>query len=501
MYQSAAVVTKCEGGTGMFLIPVGSADVGNTQRIMEIPTNTYAVKLAFLLPMGATVGVYERSTATCLIGSACNDLNTLEHEGETIERIRLPYGDVCGRQPFILTPFSLALGFKHTRYFYFTQEEVNATFCVNYDNDALGDIALVKNAQLEFIVIPERAPVDLLVELVFVAPALNTAFTAGLWYEHGVVDDCPADLPGCTACATINCGDDSMIPVCSGFPAIALGRTPDTPNNYYHPGHYFAMNPLWACAMEVDHCNHIPQPYKKSDFCVAAPVYNAGTPTSGVPGSYSVCWSHGAGGADFGTPIDEEFGLYGPLPSQPFACTIGELCEVTIVGLGLDVSNELRIIESGECATGTGIAATWGLENIHHRANPVESEAVAFLNPTDRTTVNADANESVFTLGTPQNPAVSGYHYKLCWDFDAKLAAGGQNYIVDITGRLGTVVLNGPFTFEFSCTLGQECRGQLEGIGLSEKNRLALLEGGDCGDVAPNLITWEGTTTDTTPSI
>ena len=80
------------------------------------------------------------------------------------------------------------------------------------------------------------------------------------------------------------------------------------------------------------------------------------------------------------------------------ACTLGLQCDVSLDGHGLETTNKIVAISSGECgdASPTVDTQTWGEEN------PLEEGGVA-----------EDKASAAFTLGLPVL-GTPGDHYKLC---------------------------------------------------------------------------------------
>jgi hypothetical protein len=139
-----------------------------------------------------------------------------------------------------------------------------------------------------------------------------------------------------------------------------------------------------------------------------------------------------------------------------WGCTMGLACEVPLSGQGLNATNAIIAITSGNCGDDapTIADATW--------------------TPTSRT-ADVSGQTFSFSLGTP-TVGLPGDHFKLCW-------AANPQKLNDFRVELDDVFsLVGPYTNDYTCSLGTNCQLRLSGWGLSQPNELVVILGGECGD-------------------
>jgi len=197
--------------------------------------------------------------------------------------------------------------------------------------------------------------------------------------------------------------------------------------------------------------------------------YSLGTPTSGLPGDYTVCWSHHGGSHDQYDVRATTLRMGGPVPADR-ACTLSEPCNISLDGVRLAHTSKLLLISRASACgeVSPGVAAWAGF------LNPA---GTMLITPPDAPGFKY-ADGDTYDLGLPYaNPP--GTAYQICWAFDPTAAGGLSDYKVPV----GSFVMNGPEQgMRSTCTMGQPCNLQLSGLGLAATNRLQIVAGaGLCG--------------------
>jgi hypothetical protein len=203
-----------------------------------------------------------------------------------------------------------------------------------------------------------------------------------------------------------------------------------------------------------------PNPLRVYDDWVhgKADTYNWGRLAGSISGTWTLCWAAAPATLSSGLLALYKLTLgtidiFGPDALFP-TCTLGIWCEITITGRGLGLTNWARVVQ-GLCVAESELA-------------PLER----FLNPTQVQQQTPGYGHYVF--GYPWS-GLPHWGYSLCW---AK-----QNIVPDepFAARIGDMTISGPYTQDFTCTLGVPCIFDVIGVSLSPSNQIMIISAGVCG--------------------
>ncbi|CAD7936963.1 unnamed protein product [Amoebophrya sp. A25] len=217
-------------------------------------------------------------------------------------------------------------------------------------------------------------------------------------------------------------------------------------------------------------------------------LYEFGTPKTGPPGTFKVCWS--VGRINGGTiPIPQNFKQYYKLtigdfvmsgPNNPVAsaCELSMDCTVTLFGHGLQQTNSIMIINYRD-------ASNNDVNCGDPQATPVDWEGVTLP-----TFVNNDDAYNTYFLG-PIKSGIAGQFYRVCWSHSATVNTTNRTLaqMGDYNVQVGMFTLVGAnYETLVACTLGEVCQVAITGVGLASNQEAAIIEQGtECGDPLARL--------------
>jgi hypothetical protein len=241
------------------------------------------------------------------------------------------------------------------------------------------------------------------------------------------------------------------------------------------------------------------------DDGAAVGTYVLGTAVTGTPqSSYKVCWAHNpASIADYKVEVDANAELVGPIDVE-LSCTMGRSCDIAVDGYGLQDTNRIVVISSGQCGDPNAVVATdtWNIASPQRRllsATPPTSrrlqqvETPGGQQESTPGILSDGSADSTYTFGTPV-VGLPGDNYKLCWSPEG---GGMDDFNVEIDD---IVELVGPNTLDAECTMGLPCDISVTGFALDDSSSLLVIPGGSaCGSDAAAIARWDAS--DGTPAV
>jgi hypothetical protein len=200
-------------------------------------------------------------------------------------------------------------------------------------------------------------------------------------------------------------------------------------------------------------------------------TFNLGTTTAGPASvNWVLCWAHDT---NYVFEIGS-FQVSGPYTEATSTgklfCTLTETCSLQLTGVGLEVSNTIRILESAlKCVDGElGVSTFAGLAHTTSVTNAAGFDVYAV------------------STGAGSTEGTSGVLYRLCWSHSP---TQDTDYSFDV----GRFTLNGPLEMTNNCPMTASCVVQVTGTGLAASNKAKVVSDDQtCNNAATIPTTYTG---------
>ncbi|CAD7942500.1 unnamed protein product [Amoebophrya sp. A120] len=221
---------------------------------------------------------------------------------------------------------------------------------------------------------------------------------------------------------------------------------------------------------------------KKTTAGSTGATYDTGTPKTGPPGTFKLCWSCGLINGNLGA-IPQNFRQYykvtigdfvmsGPNNPVASACELSMDCTITLYGNGLASTNSILIINYRDASNQDVACGDAG-------ATPVDFEGVTLP-----TFVQQDGSYNTYKVG-PITTGIAGQFYRVCWSHAATVNTTNRTLakVEEYNVQVGMFTLVGAnYETLVTCTLGEVCQVAITGVGLAATQEAAIIEyGTECG--------------------